>query len=455
MNIRTDQNIIETLDIICDHGHYYEVMQYAEFDLFSIVMSGKMSRPEVYCVFRQIVAGVDYLHSLGLAHRDLKLDNCVMTNDNCVKIIDFGTATVFRYPDQRPTKATGIVGSDPYLAPEVLHKPDYDPRLTDVWSVAIIFMCMILRRFPWKLPDTKLDASYRLYVASHPELCKMPIEADETANAHVHVRPPSLANSDATTRAGSLCSYESRSPRTADSGYQTGSCSDASATGSADGGEMSGIVRTTSPESESLTDQETPRNEMPGELARSLLDKRRPSRDAAERDPMHVTSIDSDGINAAMVSSSPESDDGTSSVKSKTLPAGLTPLTPASPPATVVPKVKSEAAKARARSASVAQSVASSQATFKEGAADSIFRLLPRETRHALPRMLAIEPRLRCTLADLLRGGEGDDADVEERDEWVAGLVACVETGYKCRPEDPEAHSHIKIGPQPEKKGKK
>jgi len=164
-------NIIETVDIICDHGHYYEVMQYAEYDLFSIVMSGKMSRPEIFCVFKQIVAGVDYLHEMGLAHRDLKLDNCVMTDDACVKIIDFGTATVFRYPDQKPTKAAGIVGSDPYLAPEVLDtKHDYDPRLADVWSVAIIFMCMILRRFPWKIPDPKTDPSYRLYVSSHPEL---------------------------------------------------------------------------------------------------------------------------------------------------------------------------------------------------------------------------------------------------------------------------------------------
>ena len=33
---------------------------------------------------------------------------------------------------------------------------------------------MILRRFPWKLPDVKQDASYRLYVQSHPELCRVP-----------------------------------------------------------------------------------------------------------------------------------------------------------------------------------------------------------------------------------------------------------------------------------------
>ncbi|KAG1859399.1 kinase-like domain-containing protein [Suillus tomentosus] len=75
--------------------YYYEVMEYIPYDLFSIVMSGRMLRPEIFCVFRQICNGVAYLHSLGLAHRDLQLDNCVMTQGDVVKLIDFGTA-VFR-----------------------------------------------------------------------------------------------------------------------------------------------------------------------------------------------------------------------------------------------------------------------------------------------------------------------------------------------------------------------
>ncbi|EIN07482.1 Pkinase-domain-containing protein, partial [Punctularia strigosozonata HHB-11173 SS5] len=149
------RNVIRTVDIVQDHGHYYEVMEYAPYDLFSVVMSGKMCRPEIYCVFRQICDGVHYLHSIGLAHRDLKLDNCVMTTDNVVKLIDFGTATLFHYPGSSDpdsvTLATGVVGSDPYLAPEVLEDKPYDPRKTDVWSVAIIFMCMVLRRFPWTI----------------------------------------------------------------------------------------------------------------------------------------------------------------------------------------------------------------------------------------------------------------------------------------------------------------
>ena len=163
-------NIIKTLDIIRDSGIYYEVMEYAPNEMFAVVMSGKMGYNEINCVFRQIVDGVDYLHGLGLAHRDLKIDNCVMTSDGIVKIIDFGTATVFQSPGKSSVLATGIVGSDPYLAPEVISNQLYDARMTDIWSLAIIYMCMILRRFPWKIPDREKDPSFNIFCNAHPEL---------------------------------------------------------------------------------------------------------------------------------------------------------------------------------------------------------------------------------------------------------------------------------------------
>lgn len=104
-------NIIETLDIIHERGHWYEVMEFAPYELFAIVMTGKMSREEIACSFLQIVNGVTFLHSMGLAHRDLKLDNVVVNEHGIMKIIDFGSASVFRYPFENDiTLASGKFG---------------------------------------------------------------------------------------------------------------------------------------------------------------------------------------------------------------------------------------------------------------------------------------------------------------------------------------------------------
>ncbi|SPO05919.1 related to protein kinase NPR1 [Cephalotrichum gorgonifer] len=159
-------NIIETMDIVEVKDRWFQVMEFAPYDLFSIVMSGKMTREEVTCSWLQLVSGVTYLHSCGVAHRDLKLDNVVVTNGGIMKIIDFGSAHVFQYPHESGIQyAEGVVGSDPYMAPEVydINTKAYDPRASDIWSLGIIFCCMTLKRFPWRIPSATQDKSFRLF----------------------------------------------------------------------------------------------------------------------------------------------------------------------------------------------------------------------------------------------------------------------------------------------------
>lgn len=156
-------NIIETLDMLQEGEAFLVVMEYVPYDFFTLVMSDLMTKNEIACYFKQICSGVHYLHSMGLAHRDLKLDNCVVTDQGILKLIDFGSAVVFQYPyEQEIVQAKGIVGSDPYLAPELLIQATYDPRPVDVWSIAITFYCMSLRRFPWKAPR-KNYTSFKLF----------------------------------------------------------------------------------------------------------------------------------------------------------------------------------------------------------------------------------------------------------------------------------------------------
>ena len=451
-------------------------MEYAPFDLFSVVMSGKMCRPEIYCVFRQICDGVEYLHSIGLAHRDLKLDNCVMTTSNVIKLIDFGTATVFHYPGKQHTMATGIVGSDPYLAPEVLTKDSYDPRKTDVWSVAIIFMCMVLRRFPWTIPDPKTDTSFRAFVNAHPDLSEKPAPRkaspirNQTAPVPSTVEPPPIP-----ARAGTTAALYDSSSEVETTSILTSSSSSHSTALSGEPAPMSEAESSLSPEQhrrqmfeESLKQGATTSHStatlpaLRGASAEQLYG-------STERDPSVLT-FARPGKSTESLPMTPMCC-GTSTIQVRDF--GMEGCDTPTASSTIVPSnVTAKAAtshdtdttvkghtgdnkKAAPTEKTTTQRQRSdSAATYSGGGAESIFRLLPRETRPALRRMLFVEPTARCTLTDLLKGrgktsgllcgchGHGsngvdtppgghcedhdcDPEDEDDGDEWVKGIVPC------------------------------
>ncbi|KAF8797945.1 Pkinase-domain-containing protein [Phlegmacium glaucopus] len=546
-------NIIETVDIVSDHGHYYEVMEFAPYDLFSVVMSGKMCRPEIYCVFRQICDGVEYLHEIGLAHRDLKLDNCVMSSENVVKLIDFGTATVFHYPGKAHTPATGIVGSDPYLAPEVLINDSYDPRKTDVWSVAIIFLCMVLRRFPWKIPDPKTDPSFKAFVTAHPDLSVKP-PPRIIKDHHIIAKDPSSYQGRKLPFRGLTMPSKSddiRVPhreRAASTGTGDPESSSSASTSS---GTTSISTRCFRSDSQSTTITDPPSRLASGSACNTLnnqdaapkdhirqtleagqhpstysntatlpnLEAWHPSLTVQEQESSVLTFAGS-GTSTEPLPSPFLQDD--SLTPKAGLPCTLTlPLQPSlsirlSPEEGVLTskasictnKAKSQVVQPDAKEerdlpSDVVVSVptasksvplmalppkrrqrSDSATTFHGGGSESIFRLLPREARPAIRRMLFVEPTSRCTLTDLLKGKgktsgllcgcqtdksaaangsaesstssfsmghciDHDDCDEEDDgDEWLKSIQSCSQPGIVPN------HVHIKVAVE-EKQGKR
>lgn len=145
-------NIIKFREVFLTSTHLAIVMEYAAGgELFDrIVKAGRFSEDEARFFFQQLVAGVDYCHSEGVCHRDLKLENTLLDGRPAprLKICDFGysKSAVF---DSQP-KST--VGTPAYIAPEVLSRKQYDGEIADVWSCGVTLYVMLVGAYPFEDP---------------------------------------------------------------------------------------------------------------------------------------------------------------------------------------------------------------------------------------------------------------------------------------------------------------
>ncbi|KAL8927965.1 MAG: hypothetical protein Q9208_002040 [Pyrenodesmia sp. 3 TL-2023] len=102
--------------------------------------------------FRDLMLGIEYLHAQGVVHRDIKPDNCLLTEDNVLKVVDFGVSEMFEKSSEMRTAKSA--GSPAFMPPElcVAKHGDISGKAADLWSMGVTLYCLRFGKIPFERP---------------------------------------------------------------------------------------------------------------------------------------------------------------------------------------------------------------------------------------------------------------------------------------------------------------
>ncbi|KAF5276204.1 hypothetical protein FQR65_LT04009 [Abscondita terminalis] len=132
-----DVNFVYLVLELCHNG---ELQQYLKRN------NEVLSEPEASHIMKQIVEGIQYLHSHNILHRDMSLSNLLLTKNMQVKIADFGLATQLSRPDE---KHLTLCGTPNFISPEVASRNLHGLE-TDVWGLGCLLYTLLVGTPPFE-----------------------------------------------------------------------------------------------------------------------------------------------------------------------------------------------------------------------------------------------------------------------------------------------------------------
>ncbi|KAI9259895.1 kinase-like domain-containing protein [Sporodiniella umbellata] len=147
MRLLRHPNICQLKEYLAAGENYYMFLEYIDGGqlLDYIVQHGKLKEKQARKFSRQIVSALDYCHRNSIVHRDLKIENILITRSEQIKIIDFGLSNVYSPNRQLDT----FCGSLYFAAPELLQAKEYVGPEVDIWSFGVVLYVLVCGRVPF------------------------------------------------------------------------------------------------------------------------------------------------------------------------------------------------------------------------------------------------------------------------------------------------------------------
>ncbi|KAK8120999.1 hypothetical protein PG999_005119 [Apiospora kogelbergensis] len=140
-------NICGLRDVVRTNYHWYMLFEYVNGGqmLDYIISHGKLKEKQARKFSRQIASALDYCHRNSIVHRDLKIENILISKTGDIKIIDFGLSNLFAPRGHLKT----FCGSLYFAAPELLQARAYTGPEVDVWSFGIVLYVLVCGKVPF------------------------------------------------------------------------------------------------------------------------------------------------------------------------------------------------------------------------------------------------------------------------------------------------------------------
>jgi len=158
--LKNHPNIVKMISHMeCDDYHYLVFEYIKSLDMFTFLEKRRFAplpEYEARAIILQIFRALEFIHANSIAHRDVKLENILVSENNQITLIDFGLCAFIEEGKQ----CKEWCGSDNYLAPEICRRTPYDGFKADIFSTGVVLFALLFGVFPFD--NLRVNASMQV-----------------------------------------------------------------------------------------------------------------------------------------------------------------------------------------------------------------------------------------------------------------------------------------------------